>query len=622
MNDRAAEMSEPAENVTETRLQNAFKPGFLGDGFVPVDTTAPRHAWLLVRRQSLADLLWVWIEDDASSLLRLCLTVKWSSMLRPPEHGWQVVPPQWWRIPYTAVSWAYQDAAVAHKVAPSTASLFHIRSDDLHDEDISTELNPHLVGCQSALDAVESYEANVGFDWPPPPEMDVQAHPDLTVVRKEEHVAVAKEQWDGLVRVLTGGLSIADCHHDSDDDDSLSDVQRSTSSIDLTDSERSVLSLPMPATPTARRSFANILVKRPSASRSSSHSSERSPHRLNAAASAFVPSPSKPRLQQSPVHSRTPSPPSPTFNTTFVFPSLNTPAVKIAKDEQGFYYEVPAPAPVHSHSRSSSSSNSLLPGFLHPRRRTPTSKTRAIVDRLKSGTPAESAAREPVKSPPPLELSTLAKRKPRLSLSEDGDAEDDGGWICMDEGVAAAAAATAATPDNAKTRRTRDLFLALTRRRANSSPTRSSAVEAIKVELPSPLPTSASDDGDGWIEGNALLLPPEPVKIKAPSPSPVRKVVPLPKPTTAPPRPRRTKRAPPPVPVPVPVPVFGHPPPPPLPGMWYYAPHPQQYAATAQAQAYMHMQHCTAGTSPDAHAARATRVGSHAHAPRECEQYW
>jgi hypothetical protein len=69
-------------------------------------------------------------------------------------------------------------------------------------------------------------------------------------------------------------LSIAntDRYHDSDDD-SMRGLHRSTStlsSIDLTDSERSVLSISMPATPRAPRSYANIVVKTTSPSRSAS----------------------------------------------------------------------------------------------------------------------------------------------------------------------------------------------------------------------------------------------------------------------------------------------------------------------------------------------------------------
>ncbi|KAF7362432.1 Glycoside hydrolase family 31 protein [Mycena venus] len=461
----------------------------------------------------------------------------------PLDQGWQVVSPEWWRIPFDAVSWAYsptdptQDVA-ATKVTQSPrvakpphyhAALFSVRvasaDDQQHDEDLAEGddggLNPDLVGFKGAEAVIESYEADVGFHWPPPP-IEEKRQPDLAVAVDHDHVALAKERWDELVQDLTGGLSISntDGYHESDDD-SLRGLHRSTSthsSSDLTDSERSVLSVSMPATPRAHRSYANIVVKTTSPSRSaSSRDSDRSPRRLNAAASTFVPGPAKAKTVSDPASFLTapdavpfPSlnvarPQSPSFNTNFVFPSLDVPplpAVKIAKDAQGFYSEVEstATAPAPTHARTSST---LLPAFLHDafsRRRPPASKTRAIVDRLKSS--GTGAAQEPVKTqsaPPQLELSVLSK--PRLSVSEYGsDAEsppldgDSEGWIGDED------AAKAATV-NLKSRRTRDLFLALTRRRSNSTPPKPTLiveppaddVVGITVELPSPTSSSSND---------------------------------------------------------------------------------------------------------------------------------
>ncbi|KAJ7750065.1 hypothetical protein DFH07DRAFT_550235 [Mycena maculata] len=553
-----------------------------------------------------------------------------SSSVPAEEEGWQVVSSEWWRIPFNAVSWAYspQDSA-ANKVTQSPrvakpphypADLLHIRpasADDLHDEDLlegdDGQLNPDLVGCVGALAALESYEIDVGFCWLPP-QLEQQARPDLSVAVDAHHVALGKDRWDEQVQDLLGGLSIGST--DQSDDDSLSDIHRSTSSIDLTDSDRSVLSLPMPATPRARRSYANIVVKRASPSRStSSRDSDRSPQRLNAAASSFVPSPSKPKPVSDPApflsplesvpfplltEDRTPTPPSPTFNRTFVFPSLDVPpvpAVKITKDAQGFYSEVESTVPAPSHARTSST---LLPAFLHDtftRRRPPASKTRAMVDRLKSS--ASGVPQEPAKTQPPrlqLELSALAK--PRLSVSEYGGDEDtppidddSEGWIGGDDSVPAKV--------SSKTRRTRDLFLALTRRRSNSSPPKTTVIVdppadnaiGITVELPSP----ASSSSDGWIEGPALLLPesnkPKPGVVHLPS----RKATPVenPKPAVPHPHPQRTpkrsKRSNPPPQAPAPAlgpgpgpALYVHPPP-------YYYPHAHPHAVPAQyAAAYMH----------------------------------
>ncbi|KAJ6631407.1 hypothetical protein B0H10DRAFT_492842 [Mycena sp. CBHHK59/15] len=480
------------------------------------------------------------------------------------EDGWQVVSPEWWRIPFSAVSWAYaadpKDAGGLSGVAKPPHyhdALFRIRVaslDDRHDEDLADWddglLNPDLVGVKGAVDAVASYEIDVGFHWSSAV-TDKKTPPDLRASVNENQVALCKEQWDELVQDLTGGLSIdgKDRYHDSDEDSSYG-LHRSTStlsSIDLTDSERSVASVSMPATPKARRSYANIVVKNVSPSRSSSsRDSDRSalhtspPRRLNASASLFVPSPVRAKLNPVPYPSLSPPP---TSFTNFVFPSLDVPplpVVKIKKDEQGFYSEVEAPP-----TPPPRTSSMLLPSFLHDafhRRRAPASKTRAIVDRLKSsGLP--QTQREPVKSQVvSAELDVFSLPKPRLSVSEhggDGDSclsspavdDDRDGWIGGDEGELKPAPSLASS----KTRRTRELFLALTRRRSNSSPPKSTLVAeppaddviGITVLLPSPSPSPAPSSNDGWIEGPSLLLP-EAKPAKAP---PVR------------PHPRQPKRA-------------------------------------------------------------------------------
>ncbi|KAJ7286955.1 hypothetical protein C8J57DRAFT_1166851 [Mycena rebaudengoi] len=493
------------------------------------------------------------------------------------ENGWQAVSPEWWRIPFDAVSWAYDEGAkhikdvVAAKGSPVVAkpphyhdALFRIRGaslpdrhsdDDLTDGD-DARLNPDLAGVKAAADVVAPYEIDVGFHWSPPDlNLNLDEKP-LGLTVNEARVALSKERWDELVLDLTGGLSI----DDSDEESPYSHRSTSTlSSIDLTDSERSVLSVSMPGTPKARRSYANILVKNVSPSRSSSsRDSDRSgsspSRRLNASASSFIPGKADslkpvafPSLNDLPL-SPSPSPsPSPPFNTTFVFPSLDVPpvpAVRITKDAQGFYSGVePAPA---SHTRT------LLPAFLHDafnRRRPPPSKTRAIVDRLKSAAPQQE-----YKSAP----NVFALSTPRLSVSEyGGDAEGDScpscpscpsspaleedgeGWIGVEEKPVVSA--------NSKSRRTRDLFLALTRRRSNSSPPKSTLpgdvddeqpamedVISITVALPSPPPSPApsstltSNDGwitpapsnDGWIEGPSLLLPKAPPAPKHTPPLP------------------------------------------------------------------------------------------------------
>ncbi|KAJ7198526.1 hypothetical protein GGX14DRAFT_700047 [Mycena pura] len=544
----------------------------------------------------------------------------------PTDQGWQVVSPDWWRISFDSVSWAYTapdpQPSAAGKATRSfrvakplhRINLFNIRPgsvDSHHDdhlpEDDGGQLNPDLVGLKGALVALESYELDVGFHWPSPP-IERKIPPDLAGGVNEDHVALVKERWDELVQDLTGGLTIdgVDRLHESDDD-SLCSVHRSTSthsSVDLTDSDHSVLSVAMPSTPRTHRSYANIVVTNSSPSRStSSPDSDRSPRRLNAAATTFVPSPAKVKAASNalPISfpslnpSRVPTPPSPTFNSTFVFPSLNTPmpSVKITKDEQGFYSEVETTTPAQAQARSTST---LLPAFLHDtfnRRRPPASKTRAIVDKLRSGSAAshESTRTQPPR--PQLQLSALPK--PRLSISEHGSdsetlaVDDDGeGWIGGDDATVRAATL------NSKPRRTRDLFLALTRRRSNSSPAKPSLVKplaedvvGIMVDLPSPAPSS----NDEWIDGSSLLLP-EP-KAKPAIVQPSAKTTPVEiKPAVHHPPAQRTskkaKRANPPLAIP---------PPPAGPALYTHVPPPTYYypqaAAPVQmpvpyAAAYMH----------------------------------
>ncbi|KAF7289304.1 Glycoside hydrolase family 31 protein [Mycena indigotica] len=459
------------------------------------------------------------------------------------DDGWQKVSGDWWRIKYSAVSWTYSPEA-GEEVIPIPKPRFSnglflsqpVEEKGLEgDDEDSQKLNDHLVGLKGALDALEPYEIGVGFYWPESPlnrEPESEIGPDKA--RVGGHVVDAKEQWDELVQGLTGGLTIttAGQHEIDSDDESALSVHRSTSthsSMDLTDSDRSVSSIPMPSTPRARRNYPSIQVKTDS---SPSRNSDRS--RLNAAASIFVPSPPKPKLPPRvepisfPTLNKSSTPP---FNATFVFPSLDVqvppvPSVKITKDEQGFYSEAEA--------QSTTVVPSFLQGAFTPKqRRTPSSKTRAIVDKLKSSV---SQQQEHVSRPPQIQLSSL--EKPRLSTSEHGGdvhtppaEEDSEGWIGGDD-------VTKPTPGNPKTRRTRELFLALTRRRSNSSPTKptlvadpplngdeKSAPVTVAIQLPSPASTSSlnSSDNDGWLEGSStpavVHKPRPPKKAKRPSAS-------------------------------------------------------------------------------------------------------
>lgn len=499
------------------------------------------------------------------------------------EPEWQLVPVDWWRTPFSSVSWAYflPKAPDATKDNPTKElraiakpphyheSLFRNRvsagasasaswdrrstcdNPVLGIEDGGDALNPDLVGVQGVDEVVSSYETDVGFHhtvaWPSetPP-----SRPALRVEVSEEELALNKEHWDEMIQDLMGGLNLRD--FDTEDTCSslfsspASSLHRSSStlsSIDLTDSERSVISVSVPSTPKAQNSHANIAVKSPSPSGSASghEMMAASPsRRLNASASAFVSSfsPCPPASKLDPVpfpslNDPVPSPPLHKF-ADFTFPSLNAPpipAVKIKKDEQGFYSQVELSPPLHQRTTST-----LLPAFIHDafaRRKAPASKTRAIVDRLRSSSQSQGGDESKVKITSHTATSTptlhdLNFLKPRLSVSEDGgdresclsspSPEDDGdGWIGLGEEIKASSTAPS------KARRTRDLFLALTRRRSNSSPSELSAspleepapeVEDVNIVPPSrtssPSPSVALSSTDGWIEAPALSVPPKP----------------------------------------------------------------------------------------------------------------
>ncbi|KAF7290113.1 Glycoside hydrolase family 31 protein [Mycena chlorophos] len=458
--------------------------------------------------------------------------------------GWSHFSGDWRRIDYARVSWAY--AGEADGPQPLRGLFFAPGPHDRHAElekvvddgdGDSGRLNVDLVGFKGALDVLEPYEVSVGFYWPEAP---------ARLSNGDHHVADAKakaKEWDELVQDLTGGFDFsvgATPAEAISDDDSTStsalSVHRSTSthsSMDLTDSDRSVSSIPMPSTPRAsRRSYANILVKNGS-SPSRSRDSDRSPMRLNAGASIFVPSPAKPKPKQptdaDPISFPTLNPssraPSPSFNAAFVFPSLDVhvppiPSVKITKDDQGFYSEVTSSQP-------RATPTPVVPQFLQERpRRSTSSKTRAMVDKLKSSGPQQQQQQRPQ-----LQLSALMK--PRLSISEYGgdgetpgtDNDSEGGWIGGEDGHGGASTKLSPAAAIPKTRRSRDLFLALNRRRSNSSPVKPSLIGddnddempvdevaapvTVAVELPSPSSTlstsssSSTNDNEGWIVGSA-----------------------------------------------------------------------------------------------------------------------
>ena len=412
---------------------------------------------------------------------------------------WQLVGQKgWWRTSFDSLSWAFtpEQPPSNHQRIPLSpllrlSSLSSSPPRTMEEDDCS--LNPDLVGCRMVKAVVTPYETAVGFDFVPFPKIEREDRglpPPLNLNYKEEDVADSRERWrDAVDELLSsdneGSLSLSSSTTESARAFTML-VSSSRSSLFVSGSEQSAESLAMPATPVTKASYATVLLKNvsPTSSISDSDSRHAVPSKsLNALASSFVPS-----TEPSPLSS-------------FTFPTLNPPnksttrltTVKIRKDDQGFFTGVQVDdAPQKS---------APLPSYLQelsPRRRSRTSKTRELVDRLRS-TQASSLASKCISHSPSPICHDLSFIEPRLSVSEDGGDrdresnmstpsydEDDEGWI--DVGVEV-------PTSNTKAKRAHDLFLALTRRKTHSaqgdSP-KSGAKGKTKFVAP---------NSEGWIEG-------------------------------------------------------------------------------------------------------------------------
>lgn len=490
------------------------------------------------------------------------------------EDEWEIIPLDWWCTSYQAVSWSYnakQDPSdsSAHRrqfqgslfpelhsrrirrAIPPNCSRRRARS-ALEEED---GLNLELVGVKLASEVLLAYERDVGFNFNSfpdlePHELGWNGFSDLELERDKKDVQAGREKWNDLFEELINGPAY-DSFLDSDgsligSSSSYGDLDQSASSIDLTFSEGSIDSISIPITPkTSLLSeepriqegslFENMDYERRDQSISPGKS-------LNASASSFVPTfcshlneePSQmvPFVQETELPKKLPPPSS---FSNFTFPTLNTTsAVKIKKDDQGFFTEVEA---------EQSTKVNLLPPFLQEstqRTRTRKSRTREIVDRIRSEiAPEEGNALNSIHSsvisskyasysPSPIgnESAVLA---PRLSVSEDGgdrssrlstpSCDDDDGWIDIKQPPASTSLPTD------KSQRTRELFRVLTRRRTDSSSS-GDMKEIISAEAsreavspsPSPLPVTPSTANfvshDGWIESKPISSPPQQKKYK------------------------------------------------------------------------------------------------------------
>ena len=464
------------------------------------------------------------------------------------EDGWQIVT-RGWRTPFKSVSWSYSttpklrspkvrqyNGSLFLRLTPSDASSSSGQDQlDSHSPDVT--LNPDLCGVRGATEPVCIYEANVGFHYSACPDLRLErSPPDISIEIDEGDVLRGKEQWSLSVESLRGlaldeGGSYEEFEggNGSGGSSPSSSLHRSTSTLSSIDSDLSTDPVSFPSTPKTKNLEAIVQIKdgSPSGSTYSDCSSLGRP--LNASASSFVPSFIKPKIEPIsfpslppyPSPSSSPSPP-PTF-ANFTFPTLDVPplpAVKIKKDEQGFYSEVKSPS---LSAQSHRPSIDLLPPFLQERRKVPASRTRAMVERLRSSNQSQdsvetakvefnSASHRSSPSPPFYDLtfsqeqSAESDTKDRaVNVSSRSLDEDEDGWINF-------VGAKSASPES-KAQRTRDLFLALTRHRSDSLPTSGREIEEpVKGTVSTtatPFPSPAISSNDGWIEGPSVSKKPQ-----------------------------------------------------------------------------------------------------------------
>lgn len=539
----------------------------------------------------------------------------------PSSHGretasqdWEIVPSDWWRTHYSSVSWVYsQDPSedkkvqrrqyrgsfpgrlLVHVTGRGRAPLGrnHVRG---HGD---TALNVELVGVKAALEAVVAYERSAGFYYQAFPKIEAEDFASLVALNLSarivnvEDTRVHQVRWNELLNDLMHS-PLPESPSDSDEaselgassssiGDSLLHSTSTLSSVDLTLSEGSLESQPMPLTPCAKVSSHPIEVKDSSPTGSIRISPIRS---LSASASSFFPTSSS-HTSSNDYPIKSPLIPDASGRSSklssfsdFIFPSLNPPmstssssaSVKLKKDREGFFTE----------ESSTTTPTPLLPPFLQESSqrnvRVRKSRTREIVDRLRSeSVPNEerecnlhngrhNASKYASYSPSPQLLDDIALSliKPRRSVSEDGsgeqrqhrqtvsttsfsasasvsasasastsrlstpEMEDDDGWIDI-----AHPTPSSSSPKD-KSKRTRELFLALTRRRTDSMSSEVLKETMNKTTIqPSEGATAAAEDLTDMSISSAPSPPSTPLRtdiIQSVSPSPHVRQAPTPAP--------------------------------------------------------------------------------------------
>ncbi|KAG6873138.1 hypothetical protein C0995_002512 [Termitomyces sp. Mi166 len=456
------------------------------------------------------------------------------------EEGCHIVADTCCPTSYQSVSWAF-DAAENNSGSGwfrgSLFSTYRTSCDSPRPRQPGDDLvlSSDLCGVQCALDALVKYERDVGFS----PEASVpKPRVDISVGVDEHVIAQARKKWDSYAQVLMSGVeettpdSVSeeqlardiDASRTSTPASSHGGLHRSTStlsSVDLTDSDLSLESSSPPSTPTRKSTEAIVEVKDSSPVKAEHGRYVVSAARpLNAAATSFIPSSTVPKAETEPLSFATRAVPKSSAFVNFAFPTAKVsplPTMQIKKDEQGFYSEAEVAAPIPQNRKEAAA---FLPLFLQSpsRRKGPASKTRAIVDRLRS---SHNHSHSPVPNPPLYDIHLFDERN---SVSEDdrtqnsglsspsSHEDDDDGWINIAEADK--------TSKESKARRTRDLFLALTRRRSDSLPPSQTDTTAknehAEIEIPmttSPSPSPSSplpSQDDGWIDPSPVAAAPSP----------------------------------------------------------------------------------------------------------------
>lgn len=386
---------------------------------------------------------------------------------------WEVLPSTWWEIRYGSVSWSFDTQhcrvptkPVSHPKPPHyhgsllrtsrprrrytalrKANPFGPSQDPTtlphnpaNEWPPSEPLNHKFIGVQVAEDVLRSYELNSGFTHSIMPDITFDelctSWTKLSVDVDEEEVEFARFQWATLVQDLVGDIQLSQAISASDLDGGR--PQSPLSSLEY-DSEPSTDSDMLPSTPTPKSAFSDVEVLQPSPVLDGRALFP--PKALNGSATAFTPKsgpPSKFLVSPSPdSSSRLSSSPTP---LNFIFPAINgnyqylPPGLK--KDDQGFYTSItppdsPSRARFDSSRPSSRLSSTRLPQFLSDVQLRKASKTRVIVDQMRS-TPIASKKgrpRNPSKSPsdssPGSSTSHSDSRdKKRPGSAQGGDRDD------------------------------------------------------------------------------------------------------------------------------------------------------------------------------------------------------